>query len=179
MFLSSNKNLLIFLIGMPAVGKTYWGNKIAREYTLPFIDLDAFIEQREQATITDLFARFGEDGFREKENKYLKQAINGNPGSAIIACGGGTPCFSDNISLLKAAGVVIYLRADIAILLENIKNRAENRPLFSKKPDIVAYLENLLKIRAPIFEQAHYVLDAKNLSLVAFDKIISLCTNQQ
>jgi shikimate kinase len=159
-------NTILFLIGMPAVGKTYWGNKIARQYNLPFIDLDTFIEEQERMSIIDLFAVHGEKGFREKEHSYLGRIIAHNTRPLILAAGGGTPCFYDNMAQLKNAGTVVYLRADISYLLNG-------------RPDIGLYLEEMLKTREPVYGQAHYILDVKNISLVTFDKIIgSLCTHR-
>ena len=57
---------LLFLIGMPAVGKTWWGKEAAKVYGLSFTDLDSYLEEREGATIAELFARYGEAGFRDK-----------------------------------------------------------------------------------------------------------------
>jgi shikimate kinase len=164
---------------MPAVGKTYWGNKIARQYNLPFIDLDTFIEEQERMSIIDLFAVHGEKGFREKEHSYLGRIIAHNTRPLILAAGGGTPCFYDNMAQLKNAGTVVYLRADISYLVHNMKNSAATRPLLNGRPDIGLYLEEMLKTREPVYGQAHYILDVKNISLVTFDKIIgSLCTHR-
>ena len=170
-------NAIIFLVGMPAAGKTYWGGKIASAYNLAFTDLDLYIERQEDAAIPALFARYGEDGFRQKEHHYLKQAISLMAQPAVIACGGGTPCFYNNMGLMKESGQVIYLQAGVDVLVHNIKNSHTVRPLFNEKPDLAACLDELLKIRAPVYGQAHYILDIKDASLVNFHKIISLCTN--
>ena len=164
------KNL--FLVGMPAAGKTYWGNEIAKAYKLPFIDLDIFIVEQEKASISALFAMYGENGFREREQKYLKKVIAANTGT-IVACGGGVPCFSDNMELIKQAGTVVYLEADVVWLLNNLKKSDEIRPLLNNRGDLSVYLHDMLGKRRKFYEQAHHIFHAKDISLTTFGKIIS------
>ena len=92
---------LIFFVGMPGVGKTTGGNKMAIRHGMSFIDLDTIIEQGERKTIKDIFEQDGEEGFRTLEHKYLEDVINATTGNTIIACGGGTPCFHGNMQLMK------------------------------------------------------------------------------
>jgi shikimate kinase len=169
----------IFLTGMPGSGKTYWGEKIAKAFNLDFIDLDTFIVQEEKASIPALFAQYGENGFRERENKYLKKIIKMTTSPTIIASGGGTPCFYDNTTLMKNAGTVVYLQANIAWLVHNITSSDAIRPLLKGRGDVSAYLDDLLKKRKPFYEQAQYILPAKDISLLTFDQIISSCINRQ
>ncbi len=163
----------IFLVGMPAAGKTYWGSKIAIGYKLPFIDLDVFIAEQEKASISALFAMYGENGFREREQKHLRKLIRTLPKTAIIACGGGTPCFGDSMELMKQSGRVIYLQADVPWLLNNLKNTNEVRPLLNNRGDMSAYLQDMLDKRKSFYQQAHYILQTKDISLTTFAKIIA------
>ncbi len=163
----------IFLVGMPAAGKTYWGSKIATEYKLPFIDLDVFIAEQEKASISALFAMYGENGFREREQKHLRKLIRTLPRTTIIACGGGTPCFGDSMELMKQSGRVIYLQADVPWLLNNLKNTNEVRPLLNNRGDMSAYLQDMLDKRKSFYQQAHYILQTKDISLTTFAKIIA------
>jgi shikimate kinase len=169
----------LFLTGMPAAGKTYWGEKIAQAYHLQFIDLDIFIEQHEKASIPALFAQYGEKGFRERESFHLRNIIDTSVTTTIVACGGGTPCFDDNMALMKKSGVVVYLKAGIDLILEHLKNSPEVRPLLSGRKNIPDFLTDLLQKRSAIYEQSHYILQVKDISLATFDKIISSCTNRQ
>jgi shikimate kinase len=163
---------LIFLIGMPAAGKTYWGQKLADKYGLQFVDLDVFVSEQEKASISALFASYGENGFRERELKYLNKLIKTIEDDTVIACGGGTPCFGDNMRLMKEAGTVIYLQADVAELLANLQLSDEIRPLLRGRGDMAAYLEGLLAKRKSFYEQADYILPSQDISLATFAKMI-------
>lgn len=163
---------LIFLIGMPAAGKTYWGKQVAEGYGLQFIDLDAFVAEQEQASVAALFAMYGEAGFRERERKCLEKVIKGAGGNTIISCGGGTPCFADNMKLMKNAGTVVYIEAGVPLLLDRLKDSDEVRPLLRGRADLAAYLQELLDKRKLFYEQAHFILQSANISLTTFAEII-------
>ena len=173
-----DKNL-IFLTGMPAAGKTYWGLEIAKEYQMQFVDLDYFITGQEQASMRALFAQYGELGFRERERKHLEKVIKSATGTTVVACGGGTPCFANNMQLMKDAGTVIYLEAAVNTLLFNLNTSDEERPMLNNRGDLGVYLKDLLQKRKEFYEQAHYILHTKNISLTTFGKIIESCTNGQ
>jgi shikimate kinase len=96
----------------------------------------------------------------------------------VVACGGGTPCFLDNMLLMKEAGTVIYLQADVADLIVNLNTSREMRPLLKGKGDMAAYLEGMLQKRKAIYEQAHYILQTKDISITTFAEIISSCTDR-
>ena len=169
----------IFLIGMPAIGKSYWGAELAKTWSLQFIDLDKLIEVYEKISINAIFTRFGETGFREREQKYLKRIIDMEGGDVIIATGGGTPCFNHNMKLMKSCGTVIYLKGDIPYIMNNLKNRTETSPLMSVQAEVKTYLEDLLQQRKNIYEEADHILEVKNISLVSFNKIVAACIRQQ
>ncbi len=173
-----NSAKLIFLVGMPAVGKTTGGHKMALRHHLPFIDLDTFIEQLEGKTIAELFAQYEERGFRELEHKYLAGIIKSTTENTIIACGGGTPCFHNNMQLMKDAGSVIYLQADVAYLLNNLIESNVARPLLNNLDDLAAYLTFTLQQRQHTYEQADIILPIKDISLITFDEIIFSCINR-
>jgi len=97
----------IFLIGMPASAKTTLGEKLAAHLQIPFIDLDDVIVKAAGKSIKEVFEQEGEDHFRELEHDALHQSINAHPGF-IMATGGGTPCFFDNMKVMKKAGTVYF-----------------------------------------------------------------------
>ena len=110
---------------------------------------------------------------------YLKKLIASEKTFTVVACGGGSPCFNNNIQLMKDAGVVIYLQADVPALMARLKHSEEVRPLLRGKPDLAAYLNELLDKRKDVYEQAHYILQSANISLTTFAEMISVCTNRQ
>lgn len=167
----------IFLMGMPGAGKTYWGMKIAEAYQLSFTDLDEFIEQQEAKSIGEIFETYGEAGFRQIEAAVLKELIRKAEDKTIIACGGGTPVFENNLALMKAAGCVVYLRTDIEILERRLQAEVHSRPLLLKKY-LKATLLQMLSAREDIYEQADHILQSENISIINFAQIISLCTGQ-
>ncbi len=119
----------LFLIGFMGCGKTYWGRRIAEALEMPFVDLDVCIEQGEQDSIAGLFARIGEDGFRALEQHYLHQLVELSP--AIVATGGGTPCFFDNLAWMQTHGVVLWLDVPLKALLPRLIGTAHQRPLLA------------------------------------------------
>jgi shikimate kinase len=173
-----NSGKIIFLIGMPGVGKTTGGNKMAIRHGLSFVDLDTMIEQGEGKTIAELFEQDGESGFRKLERSYLEDIIKVTTTDTIIACGGGTPCFYDNMQVMKDAGTVIYLQADIPYLLNSLIETTAARPLLNNLDDLAAYLAHTLQQRKAIYEQAHHILRIEDISLATFDEIILSCINR-
>ena len=163
---------MLFIIGMPGVGKTYWGSRVAEATDSKFVDLDIYIEEQEQTTIKALFENLGEDGFRKKEHQYLEKVINLFPGQTVIASGGGTPCFHQNISIMKQAGKVIYLQAEVSHLISNIKKEPDVRPLLIGRENLSGYLLGLLLERKAYYEQAQHILQTDNISLANFTQIL-------
>ena len=86
----------IFLIGFMGSGKTHWGKQLATQLKIPFFDLDDVISSKENKTIAEIFAHAGEEAFRVKEREVLESLIDENA-SMVVSCGGGTPCFFNNI----------------------------------------------------------------------------------
>ncbi len=161
----------VFLVGMPGVGKTYWGKKIADEYRMQFYDLDRWIETQEQNTIEEIFEMRGERGFRQIEHQRLIELIRHTSHNAVIACGGGTPCFHSNMRTMKLAGLVIYLESTIEQLVANIANDATRRPLLHATTNITDTLRTLMMARRPFYEEAHVILRNNDISVATFGQI--------
>jgi shikimate kinase len=145
----------IFLVGMMGAGKSSLGKALAQGLNLPFLDSDEWIEAKSQKTITELFEKDGESVFRLWEKQFL-DALNGE--SLIIATGGGLPCFHGNMDRLKELGTVLYLKLTVEQLVKRVSNDGE-RPLLTDVPDIQSKINDLLELRAEIYEQAHFILN--------------------
>lgn len=169
---------LIFLIGMPGAGKTFWGEKIAAAYQLDFFDTDEMMERQEGITVSEIFRQYGEDWFRNKEIEILNGLIHAGNINAVISCGGGTPAWNNNFSLMKTAGCIVYLRAEIETLYSNLAKEKDTRPLLSSGGELKTRLRHLLEERKKVYERADYILQAENISVATFAQIISSCTNR-
>lgn len=153
---------------MPGSGKSTWGKKLASVLRYSFIDLDVLIEQNEQQSIAGIFAQKGEEHFRNLEYQYLLKTLNIN--NVVISCGGGTPCYNNNMNLINENGISIYLNAKKGILLDRILNAKKQRPLFFNltRPEIEKKIEELLALRIPYYKLAQYSFDIPLESVQTF-----------
>lgn len=118
----------IYLTGFMGSGKSYFGKKIARAYRMAFIDLDQAIEMHFGKFIPDIFEQQGEDAFRRMEQEMLHRTVL--LPNAVIACGGGTPCFFDNMQWMNDNGLTVYLRTSVSTLIQRLQADPPNqRPL--------------------------------------------------
>lgn len=149
----------IFLIGYMGAGKTTVGKALAKDMGLQFYDLDWYIESRQMKTVPRIFAEKGEEGFRDVERRLLHEVAEFE--DVVVSCGGGTPCFFDNIDYMNAQGQVVYLKAEPGVLLKHLRMGKTERPLLKGKSpeELVAFIESQLKIRSPYYEKARYTLD--------------------
>lgn len=166
-----------FLVGMPGAGKTYWGRKLADKYGLAFTDLDEYIETKEGRAIHEIFATNGEVYFRKKETDCLEQLCLQD--NVIVACGGGTPVYNNNLELMKQYGCVVYLQAGIGTLAERLKQDEDNRRPLLKGENIHEQLERLYHERKDYYEQADYALQPDERIIANFEQIVELCTNRR
>ena len=166
------QNLKIYyLIGMSGAGKTYWGQAISTHITTHFIDLDKTIEERTGFQISKFFELKGEDYFRQLESRILRDCVKF--GKAIIATGGGTPCFYNNIQWMNGTGKTIWLNTSLHKIFENIKNELDVRPLFNglKDEQVKAKIEETFQERQPYYALAKYTLNDDQTNLNNFLKI--------
>jgi len=149
----------IFLIGYMGAGKTTIGKVLARQTYMDFYDLDWYIEDRFHKKIPDIFAESGESGFREIERKMLREV--GEFEGVIISCGGGTPCFFDNMDFMNAHGETVYLNAAPHVLKEHLLMGKSQRPLIQGKTseELDAYIVESLKVREPFYLKAKHTID--------------------
>ena len=117
----------IYLVGFMGSGKTTIGRELAARIDAPFFDLDELIEAAEQMTIKEVFAQRGEPYFRKRERDLLRSTKHLD--AAVIATGGGTFTFDDNIQFIQSEGLSVFLSAPYALLRSRI-GRKEDRPLF-------------------------------------------------
>ena len=168
----------IILVGYMGSGKTTVGKALSKETGMMFYDLDWYIESRMRKSVSQIFAEKGEEGFRKIEYNMLHEVAEFE--DVIISCGGGTPCFFDNMDYLNQQGDVVYLKASPETLYKHLLMAKVERPLLKDKSpeELIAYITEHLKGRAPFYEKAKHVLDVNVLD--EYDKIktsvASLCT---
>ena len=164
----------IFLIGFMGSGKTHWGKIWAEKYKYDFFDLDEQVERREQRTIVEIFEKSGEDIFRLMETKMLRDLSRNE--HCIISCGGGTPCFHDNMQWMNEKGSTVYLSAPAGYLFENIVKEKDQRPLVKtvNEAELLFFTEQKLKQRLPFYEKANIILPVEELSEESFEKILAI-----
>lgn len=144
----------IFLIGYMGCGKSTLGRNVSRLSGVQFIDLDKYIETRFHANIRDIFATRGEAGFRDIERAMLHET--GSFDDVIIACGGGTPCFFDNIDFMNEAGTTVYLDTSLDKLHTRLMRGRHKRPLIADKGDeeLRTFIVEALAKRMPFYSKA-------------------------
>ncbi len=159
----------IIIIGYMGAGKTTVGKALARNLGLPFYDLDWYIESRMHKTVPQIFAERGEAGFREVERSMLHEVAEFE--DVIISCGGGTPCFFDNMDYLNTQGDTIYLKAAPDVLYKHLQMGKTVRPLLRDKTpeEMLAFITSQLETREPFYNKARHTLDVNLLD--SYEKI--------
>lgn len=165
----------IFFIGFMGSGKTHWGKLLAEKLAIPFFDLDEVIVKTEEKTIPEIFSNEGEEYFRYKEKEILEQLVDDHE-SCIISCGGGTPCFFNNIDFMKKVGEVIWLNTALDVLVQRLIKEKQNRPLLKMIPDaeLKTFIFKKLQDRRLYYEQADIIIKEENLSI---DRLAELLSN--
>lgn len=153
----------IFLIGFMGCGKTTLGKKLAKHLNYNFIDLDSYIEKTTNKTITEIFENKGEKKFRIVEKESLMEVCKKD--NLVIATGGGTPCFFDNMQKILDNGKAIYLKMEIEDLLERLETEKSQRPLIENKSakELENFIRNKLSEREYFYKKSNYILQGKSI----------------
>ena len=145
-----------FLVGMPSSGKSSLAKIIGKEINIQFIDLDKEIEIVEKRSINEIFNIKGEDYFRKIESEVLNSIIKSNE-SFIMATGGGTPCYNDNMKIINNNGVSIFLDVKISELKNRLKNK-KDRPLLNRYEDKGQILKIMYNERKSYYYESNYTI---------------------
>ncbi|MCS6904040.1 MAG: shikimate kinase [Bacteroidia bacterium] len=159
-------------------GKTTLGKQIAQKLSFHFIDLDNFIEVQENQTIHQLFIQLGHELFRQKEQEALIKVITSAPTPLILACGGGTPCYLNNLSIMQQSGYLIYLKAEPQTLANRIRLQQKQRPLLSNvtQSQLLNYISQMLQSREPYYWQADFVFTIEKDDPLVLTEFIQICS---
>ncbi|HEY8971861.1 MAG TPA: shikimate kinase [Puia sp.] len=156
----------IFLIGFMGSGKTHWGKLLSSKLQLPFRDLDSLIVEKEQRSVSDIFAAEGEEYFRYKEMEMLEDLV-GKEENFILSCGGGTPCFFNNIEFMKKSGKVVWLNTSVDVLKARLLKERMSRPLIREVDDeeLKRFIIRKLSERKMYYEQADITVNEESITL--------------
>jgi Shikimate kinase len=163
----------IYFIGFMGSGKTYWGKQLSEKLNVPFFDLDEKIVEDAGQSINEMFKMHGEEYFRVRERDVLHQ-LSEKHKTFVMACGGGTPCFYNNIDYLKKSGIVIWLSTSTETLFNRLVKEKEDRPLISDYSDneLKSYIIKKYSSRKIYYRQANFVINEEQLSLDAIMNVL-------
>jgi len=163
----------IFLVGFMGCGKTATGRRLAQKNGWQWIDTDKFIEHRYRKNITELFEETGEEEFRKIEHKILLELAEFQ--NVVISCGGGLPCFFNNMEIMKNAGTTIYLQETPENLFERLKKAKTKRILLKNKTEneLKNYIFETLQKREKFYRQADFTIKTTE----NFDHLNEIFTN--
>lgn len=153
----------IFLIGYMGCGKSTLGRALGRALGRQFIDLDYYIESRFHTTVAALFADRGEEGFRRLEHAMLHEVAEMQ--DVVIACGGGTPCYADNIDYMNRCGTTFRLVASDDVLVRRMLRSGGRRPLVGDKSEAEIRADMAVRMaeREPFYAKAHHSFESEEL----------------
>ncbi|SNR35956.1 shikimate kinase [Lutibacter flavus] len=157
----------IVLLGYMASGKSAIGKLLATRLNLQFIDLDFYIETCEGQSISKIFSSKGEIYFRKKESEYLQELLDLN-NDCIISLGGGTPCYGNNMDLIKNSSKSFYLKASINTIFERLKNETSERPLVATIgiENLKEYIAKHLFERSAFYDKADETVSVNEKSII-------------
>jgi shikimate kinase len=156
----------IVLVGLMGAGKTTVGRRLAEKLDVPFVDADHEIELAAGKTVAEIFSDHGEPYFREGERKVIARLLEN--GAQILATGGGAFMNPETRGNIRAQGVSVWLKADLALLMKRVKKRSD-RPLL-RNDDPEGVMRKLMDARYPVYGEADITVesrDAAHSSMVA------------
>lgn len=173
MALPGNFPQRIFLTGLMGSGKSYWGRQLATHFKYPFLDLDKGIEMAERLSISEIFSQKGESYFRKAERDILQVLVQ-HP-KFVMSCGGGTPCFFDNMQLMKKTGTVVWLKPSYEMLASRLMSGRHKRPALKfadTEPLIIDRLKEMMEMRQDFYKHADYIITEEHPTFETFEKAL-------
>lgn len=169
----------IILVGYMGSGKTIIGRVLAQRINLPFYDLDWYIEQRMRQSVQEIFQERGEEGFRRIEHNMLHEVAEFE--NIVLSCGGGTPCFFNNMDYLNTQGETIYLKASPEVLHSHLLIGKTVRPLIVNKTteELHHFIEEQLEKREIYYNKARHIIDVSLMNdyekiNITVDKVLKM-----
>ncbi len=167
----------IILLGYMGCGKSTIAKKLAHRLNLEMIDLDYYISDKENLSVLEIFKNKGEIYFRKIENETLKEVVT-TKNNYVLALGGGTPCYANNMEIIKEKVTSYYLKASIQTLNDRLLLEKSDRPLINslKEDQLVEFIAKHLFERAPYYEQASHTIqiDSKDIDEIVAEIIADM-----
>lgn len=161
----------IVFVGYMASGKSAVAKAVSKELNLDLVDLDTYIETKEQLSIPQIFEKHGEIYFRKKETFYLKELLQ-RTDSFILSVGGGTPCFGDNMNSILENAVSLYLRATVQTIFNRVIHEKAQRPLVASIADenLQEFIAKHLFERTPFYDRANHIVSVNDKNIAEISK---------
>ena len=182
--------MIVFLIGFMGSGKSFYAKGLSEYLHVPFVDLDQFIEEEQAISISEIFEKMGESAFRTLESVAIKQVYadllttnaekrHKNDILGVISCGGGTPCFNENMEWMNAHGLTIWINPSEDIILERLLKEKKTRPLIASLSDdaLKDFIHQKLLDRKPTYEKSTSVITHHNTTIDEFVNTIQHAKN--
>ena len=156
----------IFLIGFMGSGKTHWGRLLSEKLGIRFFDLDEQVVEQAGKPITEIFAADGEEQFRMMEKDIL-YIITESHDSFVMACGGGSPCYFNNIEYMNQSGTSVWINAQLDVLFKRLVAEKDKRPLLKDLSDeqLKNFISKKFSGRKIYYEQANVTVDEEPVQL--------------
>ena len=156
----------IFLIGFMGSGKTHWGRLLSQKLAIPFFDLDEQIIEQAGKSIVEIFEEEGEEQFRLREKDVLHIITESHHGF-IMATGGGSPCYFNNIDYMNKQGTTVWINPAIETIFKRLITEKDKRPLIRDLSDdqLKSYIVKKYADRKLYYEQADIMIEEENATL--------------
>jgi shikimate kinase len=170
--------MIILLIGYMGSGKTTVGKKLAGVLDFAFLDLDEYISEQEESSISSIFDEKGEIYFRKKESEYLDYILKSSE-NLVLALGGGTPCYGENMSYIKnnEQTISFYIKLPIQDLTNRLIAEKQKRPLIkhmATKDELTEFIGKHLFERSGFYSEADHTINAANKTVEEITEAIVL-----
>ena len=156
----------IYLIGFMGSGKTHWGRLLSEKLGIRFFDLDEAVTEHAGKSIPEIFAEDGEEIFRLMEKDVL-HIITESHENFVMACGGGSPCYFNNIEYMNQSGTTVWINVPLDTLFERLVKEKEKRPLIKELSDeqLKGFISKKFSDRKIYYEQADVTVDEEPVLL--------------
>lgn len=182
--------MIVFLLGFMGSGKSFYGEGLSEHLHVPFVDLDQRIEEEQAMTISEIFEKRGESAFRTLESVALKQVYadlmsrtaetqHKNDILGIISCGGGTPCFNDNMDWMNKQGLTVWINPTEEIIWKRLVKENKSRPLVASLTEdaLKDFIHQKLLERKPFYEKAQSIINQSEIPIAELVNTIKHAKN--